>query len=205
MVLVLALCAPAVQAEPGSFSATGLDGWVEQTFRDKKATRYRLVRDANAQVLEADCRASASGWIWKERVDLRSTPILRWRWKVGQVYPGVREREKNGDDFAARVYVVLDGGWAIWRTRTLVYVWASVEPQGSAWASAYTSQAHVVAVRSGASGAGQWQEERRDVRADFQRYFGLDLAHVDGVAVMTDCDDARGATRAWYGDLRFER
>jgi hypothetical protein len=41
------------------------------------------------------------------------------------------------------------------------------------------------------------------VRADFKRYFGIDLNAVDGVAVMTDCDDAGGATRAWYGDVRF--
>jgi hypothetical protein len=41
------------------------------------------------------------------------------------------------------------------------------------------------------------------LRADCKRYFGLDASHADGVAVMTDCDDAGGATRAWYGDVRF--
>ena len=200
--LVLALCAPAAWAEPGSFSASGLTGWAEQTFQGRKPTQYRLTQDAGTQVLEAQCQASASGWIWKEKVDLHTTPILLWRWKVAKVYPGIREREKAGDDFPARVYVVLDGGWAIWRTRTLVYVWASAAAPGSGWASPYTAQAHVVALRSG---AGSWQEETRDVRADFKRYFGLDLDAVDGVAVMTDCDDAGGATRAWYGDLRFEK
>jgi len=131
--------------------------------------------------------------------------VLRWRWKVAQVYSGLRERDKTDDDFPARVYVVLDGGWAPWRTRSLIYVWASAIAPGADWPSAYTPQAHVVALRSGAAGAGRWEEERRDVRADFKRYFGLDLAAVDGVAVMTDCDDAGGAAGAWYGDLRFER
>jgi len=202
LLLLAALCAPAAWAEPGSFSASGLTGWAEQTFRGRKPTRYQLTQDAGTQVLEADCRASASGWIWKERIDLARTPVLRWRWKVAQVYAGIREREKAGDDFPARVYVVLDGGWAIWRTRTLVYVWASAATPGSAWSSPYTRQAHLVALRSG---AGSWQEETRDVRADFKRYFGLELDALDGVSVMTDCDDAGGATRAWYGDLRFEK
>jgi hypothetical protein len=62
----------------------------------------------------------------------------------------------------------------------------------------------MVALRSGAAGTGRWHEERRDVRADFQRYFGIELDSVDGVAVMTDCDDAGGKARAWYGDVRFE-
>jgi hypothetical protein len=187
----------------GLFSATGLDGWTEQTFAGKEPTRYRLVRDSGVQVLEADCRASASGWMLKREIDLRATPMLRWRWKVSQVYSRVREREKKGDDYPVRVYVVIDGGLAVWRTRSLVYVWASSEPQGADWPSAYTRQAHVVALRSGAPGAGQWHEERRDVRADFKRYFGLEASRADGVAVMTDCDDAGGATRAWYGDVRF--
>jgi hypothetical protein len=201
--IVLGLCASTVFAQAGLFSSTGLEGWTEQTFEGKKPTRYRLMRDTGIQVLEADCQASASGWIRKQRIDLERTPVLRWRWKVARVYPGVREREKNGDDFPARVYVVLGSGRALSRTRSLVYVWASAEPQGSDWPSAYTKQARVVALRSGASGAGQWHEERRDVRGDFKRYFDVDVTSADAVAIMTDCDDAGGATRAWYGDVRF--
>lgn len=203
--LVLALCASEVSAEPGFFSVSGLDGWGEQTFRDKTATQYRLVRESNAQVLEADCKASASGRIWKGRIDLLRTPVLAWRWKVENIYPGVAEHQKSGDDFPARVYVVLDGGLAVWRTRSLVYVWSSTGSKGSDWPGAYTTQAHVVALRSGRAEAGRWMDEQRDVRADFKRYFGLDVTQVDGVAVMTDCDDAGGATRAWYGDVIFSK
>lgn len=194
------LLAGAVHAEPGLFSITGLRGWTPQTFEGKAPTQYRIENGA----LEARCRAAASGLMWKERLDLSRTPILRWRWRVDGVYAGLDERTRDGDDFPARVYVVRDGGWAIWRTRSLVYVWASRVPAGSDWPSAYTRQAHVVALRSGAAEAGQWREERRDLRADFRRYFGLDLDHADGVALMTDCDDAGSTITAAYGDLRLE-
>lgn len=193
--LLSLLCAAAARAEPGQFSARGLEGWAEQTFRGRKPTEYRLARDAGVQVLEADCKASASGWMWKEKIDLRRTPVLRWRWKAASMYAGLREREKRGDDFPARVYVVLGG-------RTLVYVWASEAAPLSDWVSPYTSRAHIVALRSG---PGQWLEEKRDVQEDLRRYLGIEATHIDGVAVMTDCDDAGGATRAWYGDLRFEK
>lgn len=189
----------AAHAAPGLFSLTGLDGWTPQTFRGKAPTAYRLADAAGARVLEADCRAGASGLIWKEPVDLARTPILSWRWRADLFPAAGDERRKGGDDFALRVYVVRDGGWAVWRTRSLVYVWAAREPAGSDWASPYTSQAHMVALRSG--GAGAWQAERRDVAADFRRYFGLDLARADGVALMTDCDDAGGAARGAYGDI----
>jgi hypothetical protein len=176
-----------------------LEGWTEQTFRGKERTAYRM----NAGVIEAECKASASGWLRREKVDLEATPHLRWRWKVDGIYAGIDEKKKGGDDFPARVYVVYDGGLAIWRTRSLVYVWSSTSAQGSDWPNPYTSQAHHVALRAG--GPGAWQEERRDVRADFKRYFGLELASLDGVAIMTDCDDAGGAMRASYADIRFEK
>jgi hypothetical protein len=182
--------------------AAGIPGWEEQAFRGKASTSYAFVKEGEENVIEASCRASASGLIRRQKIDLARTPFLRWKWKIESTYRGIDEREKAGDDYPARVYVVLDGGLLAWRTRSLVYVWSSTSPAGSDWPSAYTAQAHVVALRSGNPGA--WQEERRDVRADFKRYFGVDVATLDGVAIMTDCDDAGGATRAWYQDIRFE-
>lgn len=184
------------------FFATGaaaFTGWMEQAFTGKAKTRYQT----SSEAVEAHCKASASGLKREGRIDLAETPVLRWRWKISNTYEGIREREKSGDDFPARVYVVLDGGWAVWRTRSLVYVWSSNSVPGTDWPNPYTAQAHHVALRSG--NPGPWQEERRDVRADFKRYFGLDVDAADGVAIMTDCDDAGGEARAWYADLRFEK
>lgn len=192
------LLAAAAQAAPGLFSLTGLDGWQPQALRNKATTAYRVASDGGTRVIEADCRAAASGLIWKQRIDLARTPILAWRWHAEAFPPARDERAKGGDDFALRVYVVRDGGWAFWRTRSLVYAWAARAPAGSDWPSPYTAQAHMVVLRSGPAG---WQSERRDVRADFRRYFGLDLDAVDGVAVMTDCDDTGGTARGAYGDL----
>lgn len=183
---------------PAAALAAEVPGWEAQVFRNKPPTAYAVARG----VIEARCDRSASGLVRREKVDLGKTPFLRWRWKVESLYSNLDERTRQGDDYPARVYVVIDGGLLPWRTRTLVYVWSSTSAQGSDWPSAYTAQAHVVALRSGNPGA--WQEERRDVRADFRRYFGLDVAAIDGVALMTDCDDAGGSTRAWYADLRFE-
>ena len=42
------------------------------------------------------------------------------------------------------------------------------------------------------------------MRADFQRYFGIELGYADGVALMTDCDDTASAITAGYGDVRLE-
>ena len=61
----------------------------------------------------------------------------------------------------------------------------------------------MVALRSGSAEAGRWMQERRDVRADFQRLFGTDITRLDAVALMTDTDNGGGEARAWYGDISF--
>ena len=133
--------------------------------------------------------------------DSTRTPFLRWSWTVDHVLENVDERSKGGDDYPARVYVVVSGGAAFWRTRSVVYVWSSSQPVGSTWHNAYTSNARVIAIRSGQPGA--WQQERRDVRADFRRLFGDDIEALDAVAIMTDTDNSGQSARAWYGDISF--
>ena len=63
----------------------------------------------------------------------------------------------------------------------------------------------MLALRSGPAADDAMLQERRNVRADLGRYFGRDYDFIDGVALMTDCDDAGGTARAWYGDIYFSR
>jgi len=128
---------------------------------------------------------------------------LNWSWRVDQVLKGTDERSKDGDDYPARVYVVASGGAALWKTRSLVYVWSSNQPVGATWNNAFTDNARVMALRSGTQDAGRWVSEKRDIRADFQRLFGRDIDAVDAVALMTDTDNSGQRASAWYGDIYF--
>lgn len=116
---------------------------------------------------------------------------------------GVSERDKAGDDYAARIYVVAKGGLAFWKTRALSYVWASREPEGSMWANAFTANAQMIAVRSGSAELGELILEKRNVREDWMRAFGEDIDTIDAVAIMTDTDNSGQRARAWYGQPWF--
>ncbi len=196
---MFALSAQSAEPSVGHFSAGDTAGWETKVFN--KASSYRIVDLEGRRVLQADCNNAASAFYRRIKIDLAQTPILRWSWRVDGVYPGLDETQKKGDDYPARLYVVIDGGALIWRTKALNYVWASRKPAGSVWPNAYAKQAMMVGVRSGPDGG--WHEESRDLRRDFREVFGIDADHIDGVALMTDCDDAHGQGRAWYGDIRF--
>lgn len=186
----------------GAFSQGMLSGWMPKQFH--AGTQYALQSVDGVLRLHARCQpGGAAGLVKQVQVDLQRTPWLSWSWQVAGRYTGLDERRKSGDDYPARLYVLWDGGWLRWRSRSVNYVWSSSQPRGSHWPNAYAgAQVRMVAVSAGAPGASM-QTISRNVLADFKRFFGDGYTRVDAVAVMSDCDDARQAGEAWYGDIRF--
>ena len=185
----------------GRFSAGDLKDWQTKSFQGE--TRYTFDENNGQRALFADSRSAASGLYREIQVDLNRTPWLRWSWRVDRVLSGVDERAKTGDDYPARVYVVVSGGAAFWKTRSLVYVWSSHQPVGATWDNAFTRNVQVMALRSGMKDAGQWVSEKRNIRDDFRQQFGEDIDYIDAVALMTDTDNSGQRATAWYGDLYF--
>lgn len=179
-----------------SFTSPGHPGWQEKRFAGQ--TIYTPVRLNDHPMLRADSRASASGLFLEQRIDLRRTPVLNWSWQVEAIIPGIDERQKSGDDFAARVYVIAKGGLAFWRTRALSYVWSNSQPVGSIWPNPFTANAVLIAAQSGRQRLGAVIEERHNIREDWQRAFHEDISFIDGIAIMTDSDNSGQTSSALY-------
>jgi hypothetical protein len=197
------------------------DNWERISFAkiDTK-TRYDLVRADSAVVVRARSDGGASGLATERRVDLTEYPILEWRWKVEGVVEDGNAREKEGDDYPARIYVTFDYddlgvvdrikltalralGYDEIPTRALNYVWANRVDRSTILENAYTDWVMMVAVRSGPDDTGRWVTERRNVLEDYRAAFGGDPPPVNGVALMTDTDDTNGEATAYYGDIVF--
>ncbi len=186
----------------GNFSQQSLSGWQEKEFAGK--TRYQfVVQEQGRSVLEAISNKSASGLFKKVHIDLNKTPFLNWSWKIDNPLKGLNERTKEGDDYSARVYVVKSYPVFFWKTMALNYVWSSSQSQLPQWDNAYTSQAKMLAVRGKDSTVQHWYTEKRNLKQDFKKFFGEDVAEIDVVAVMTDTDNSKQATSAWYGNIYF--
>ena len=187
----------------GAFSQGSMAGWDQKAFKGE--TDYSIVYDSEkrATVLHAVSRAAASGRFRKMNVDLTKTPFLNWSWKVSESLAGIDETVKAGDDFSARVFVVVERGIMGLSTLSVNYVWASQHPAGSSWPSPFTSRVRLLAVDSGSKGLNAWVSYKRNVRADLREQFGEDIVSVDAVAVMTDTDNSGGRAQAYYGDIWF--
>jgi hypothetical protein len=219
-------CAASALSATGRFSAAPSgaalpEGWQPLTFpRVERHTRYQLVADEGTTVVRAEADASASGLIRRVEVDPARAPILAWRWKVAGVVAAADATRKDGDDYAARVYVAFkyDPARVSWFDRAkyalikliygeypphagINYVWDNRLAPGTILPNAYTDRVRMIVVRSGEREAGRWMAESRNVLEDYRRAFGETPPPVSGIAIMSDTDDTGGRAVAWYGDI----
>jgi hypothetical protein len=209
-------------ARPGS---TLPSGWSRADIRGvDTGTAYTLVDDQGTTVLRAEANASASAVVYKVIMPARDAPLLQWRWKVSDVLKNSNPATKEGDDYAARVYVMFDYpleklpladrirlslARALYDSNvpaaTLCYVWDSRLRAGTVLTSPYTSRVRIIVAESGAQHAGQWRTVERDVAEDFRRAFGEEPPAVSAVAVATDTDNTHERVTAWYGDIVLKK
>jgi hypothetical protein len=214
--------APFSSARPG---AQLPDGWSERHARGAPPPRASLVDDGGDTVLELDSEAAAGAIVHAASIDPSATPILAWRWKVDRVVARANLERREGDDFAARVYVFFDlplealpfaARWKVRLARLLYgdavpaaaicYVWDNVHAPGTTAWNAYTDRVRMVVLQSGAANVGRWVEERRDLAADFRAAFGAQsgpVPRVGGIGAGNDTDQTGERVVARFGDFRF--
>lgn len=200
--------------------------WRELSLPSIKAPGFSLVADGGATVLRIHAAAAAGTLAHSLSASAAERPILAWRWKVDRVVEMADLARKEGDDFAARLYVFFDMPvdelpfllrakmklakilyGADLPVAALCYVWDNRHAAGtSAW-NAYSDRLRMVVVQSGGANAGRWVEESRDVDADFRAAFGATwkrpTPRITGIAVGADTDQTGETVTAWFGDLRF--
>jgi hypothetical protein len=215
-----ALIAAFSAARPG---ADLPQGWRPVRLRNLRPPEHMLVDDAGVTVLRLTADDAAGSVGFRVAADPQRTPRLAWRWKVDRVLAGADLFRKEGDDYAARVYVTFDvpdsslslgqrARMAIARlvygaevpAAALCYVWDNRNPVGTTAWNPYSTQVRMVVLRSGAGETGRWVDESRDVAADYRAAFGHSAPSISGVAVSADTDQTHEKVTAWFGDLRLE-
>ena len=192
-----------IYASDFSFSKFGLTTWKEKSFSGY--TEYRLVENEGVKAVHAMADSSASGLFTQQSVNLNTTPILSWRWRIAGIGQGNNEQSKAGDDYPARLYVIVKGEPYFWSNRVLEYVWSNQAPLNSSWHNPFASQFRHIAVETGARHVGQWRTYQRDVRTDFHDVFGFIPKTIDALAIMSDSDNSGQTFEAWYGDIKFSK
>lgn len=220
LLLALFSQAPALGADPAILFREDFDSlaqWEPLTFpKIPVHSIYTLVGEGEASLLKAESRNSASGLVHRRHFNVYEAPRLRWRWKVEQLSDRGDPKEKAGDDYPLRVYVMFsyDPERATFAERltygaakviygqypphsTLNYVWTGRNLSERIIASPYTDKAFMIILEKGKERVGQWVEESINVLADYRKVFGRDPPATAALAVMSDTDNAGGSAVAY--------
>jgi len=193
------------------FQSNTLSTWTSKSFSGD--TDYAIINENGDAILKAESHASASGIAKEQVIDLKKTPYINWSWKIDHRLDGLNETTKDGDDYAARLYIVKDGGWRLWNTLALNYVWSSNQVAQSTWDNAFVSDnAKMIAIQGKAASTETWYTEKRNVYTDMIARFGdkgsdkkneKAYRYIDAVAIMTDTDNSKLSATAYYKDIYF--
>lgn len=209
--------------DPATFSEVDNSDsiWKLAPFGRKDPTIYTAAKKENGEaIIKAESNQSISSVQVNLSANPQEFPIIEWEWMIQSVLESGDVTEKDGDDYAARIYITFDypvselsfGDKIKYRfyktftsfdvpTRALNYVWANKAEVGSIHPNPYTDWVQVIAVRSGNEKAGTWQTEQRNIFKDYKAVFGEDPPAITGIQIMTDSDNTGESVEASYGKI----
>ncbi len=175
------------------------------TNSSEKPAPYRVVDDKKNLVLEMESKEGVIA-LWRM---LNIHPVkfgkIKWQWKVDRsLTHNKKEKQKVGDDYAARLFIVFEPHLLSWKTRALCYVWAGKEPVGSAYKNPYSKSVGTIVVESGNIQAGEWVREERNFVKDYEKFFGEAPKMVSAIAIMVDTDNTQSEAIAWFDEIILE-
>ena len=190
----------------------------------KKNTVYRLENYQGKTVLSANSKTAASGLAVKLKPKKAANLWLQWEWKALSAIPEADNSEGVRDDAPLRILVAFDGNKSKLSLKekmnfemanlisgqempyaTLMYIWSGKSAVGTIIPNAHTSRIKMIVVDSGWDNLGQWHKHQRDLSEDYKRAYGEAPGDVIGIALLTDTDNTKSETRAFYGDIELIR
>ena len=151
----------------GHFSQNDLEGWETESFAGE--TDYAITEEDGRTSLQANSEQTASALYKEVEINIKQTPYLNWSWQINKGLPELNEQTKQGDDYAARIYVVVKTGIFPWNTYALNYVWSSKPEKERVWPNAFTGNAIMISKRSNHDPVNAWVSEKVNVYEDMKQ------------------------------------
>ena len=166
-------------------------------------TIYTVGINENGSFYKAVADNAASGLGKEVKIDLNKTPFINITWKIEKDLPGIKENNKKGHDFAARVFAVKKTGATPLSNRAINYVFSSNNEIGFNSTSPYTKKSVDNVLAFTKNNLNEWITVKSNVKEDFKRFHNLDVNELDGLAIMSDTDNSKMKAVAYYQKIYF--
>jgi hypothetical protein len=218
-----ALAVVGCSSTPAGRQTAADGGWQEVLIPGKRATEYTWELFDGRRAMAARSEGSAS--MMRRQVNVAPAQLgsISFSWQVTELMADAHVGQSDTEDAPARLLLAFAGDVSTLPSRTrmmfelaqaltgeappyatLMYVWDAKAPVGSVIVNPRTDRIRKIVVDSGPTELKRWREHRRDVAADFRCAFGEEPGPLVAIAVMTDSDNTRSRSRAWYGPVTLD-
>ena len=166
-------------------------------------TIYTVGTNDNGNFLKAIADNAASGLGKEVKIDLNKTPFINITWKIEKDLPGIKENTKKEHDFAARVFAIKKTGATPLSNRAINYVFSSNNKIGYNSPSPYTKKSIDNVLATTINNLNEWVTVKSNVKEDFKKFHDLDVKELDGLAIMSDTDNSKKKSIAYYQNIYF--
>jgi hypothetical protein len=179
-------------------------GWQKfETLGGHAAYDFTVVSDEGRRALNMKAAGDHSTIVREVHVDLATSPVLVWQWKVVTLPRGANLREKATSDAGGHLFVAWPRFPTFLRSRLVGYVWDPALPIGSIVKSRKTGTVTFVIVRSGDEGLGRWTGQARDIVDDYWTIFGEEPPNPRAIALSIDTNDTHSTAETFFGPIAF--
>lgn len=213
---------PGVQFLPvaGMPSAADSLGWQHYKLPGKQATAYAFSLIDQRLALSATAISSASMLRQNIKASAEAPHKIKFSWKVPALIRGADLTVRETHDSPVRVALAFAGDRSQFSMKnamlselalaltgealpyaTLMYVWCNQCTRGDVIVNPRTDRIREIVLESGPEHLGRWRDYERDIRADFELAFGEAPGALVHIGLMTDTDNTRESTTAWYGPI----
>jgi hypothetical protein len=196
--------------------------WQHYKLPGKQPSHFSYVRKDGRDAMSATSTSSASMVRQVLRIEPADLSSVRFSWKVPDLIAQADMALREADDSPVRIVLAFEGDRGKLSSKnamlselalaltgeempyaTLMYVWCNTRKPGSVIVNPRTDRIRKIVVESGAAKLRQWVDYERNIRADYQKAFGEAPGALVGIGIMTDSDNTRSSTQAWYGPVTF--
>ncbi len=198
-----------------------LNDWKPLCFyKTRKETTYEATVDNGITCLKAQSDRSASALLCNKEFDVYQYPIVKWRWKVSNVYKKGDIRKKERSDSPARLFIMFkyDPQKAGFFTRVkyllakqiygryppesaLCYIWANKPHKNRIIPSPSFEQLRYIVLEAGEEQIGRWRDEEINIVNDYKKAFGKVPPETAGISFMNNSDNTAESSTSWLSSL----
>ncbi len=196
--------------------------WQHYQLPGKRATQYTFARLDGRDAMAVTAASSASLLRQKVRIEPQELAQIKFSWKVPELITMADLAVRENADSPVRIVLAFEGDRSKLSAKnvmlselahtmtgeplpyaTLMYVWCNTRAPGTVINSTRSDRIRKMVVESGAKNINMWMDYERNIRADYEKAFGEAPGALVGIGIMTDSDNTRTTTRAWYGQVKL--